>query len=998
MQAALDPVAAQVQDGGGQVLFRFKTLASGFAAEMTGANASGLLSRKDVSSVHVLHDYSVALSETVPWIGAADLQQLGIDGTGVKVAVIDSGIDYTHAAFGGPGTVAAWHDAYFGSDPACTDGTQAVCAKRQPPDPSLFGPSAPKVKGGWDFVGPAWPDGPLMPGPNPIDMAEPDSGHGTHVADIIAGLAFDDVGPGVAPGADLYAFGVCSAVSTSCSGSALLAAVDAAADLDGNPANYDPADVMNLSLGSDYGQPEDDLTYFVNQAVAYGSIVVTSAGNGGYKPYVLGSPSAANGAISVAETTVPSEKAYAITAAGLGAPPVLGILQPWSTPFTTTVVSGTLVYDTTNAGTMQGCSDANGTNPWAAGAFTGAVLLMDRGSCAISMKVSNAFAAGAVLAIIANNRVAPQYDLPPGFSFGGGTPNIPGLTVTQSDGARLKMVAGQTASVDPTQFVGLADNIVSSSSRGPRINDSALKPDIGAPGASVSADSGSGDGSSAFGGTSGASPMVAGAAALLKGQFGDELLPQQYKALLMNTANTEIYLDGNPATNGGGRLAAVSRIGAGRVDVLKASRTKLLAWDSTDESDPLAWTGSLSFGYQPVSDTYVATRTLTIWNRHPLDQEVLLSSDFRYAEEVDMGVTVEPLVTDISIAAGSMVTIPVRLTIDAAALPAWTTDKGEHGYDGYLFDTLEFGGYLTIEAVTGGTPLDEAISVPWYVVPKKVADTSAALAEGEQVSLMNASPKVTSTVEGFALLDQSANLYDYTVHYCAGADCNQTLPDIKEVGVRTRDDAGTPVIELAVTLWDKPYRAAEFPVEIDVYVDVDRDGTDDYDIFNYDYGAYTVGALDGRNTVFVYDLHTDTLAAVYFTDSDFNTQNYILTVPLLGVTAGQSIDFQVWVADVYFYQYLPTDCSPMTTLGVCGYHTYTVGEPRYDLGADTTFQVPPEDTLDLPYTVAASSAASPSQKGLLFLYRGAHVGEESTAVPIWYTTSYFPLILQDDQP
>ena len=59
---------------------------------------------------------------------------------------------------------------------------------------------------------------------------------------------------------DMLAFEVCSAVSTTCSGVGLLAAVDAAADLDRNPATIDPADVINMSLGSDYGQPEDDFT------------------------------------------------------------------------------------------------------------------------------------------------------------------------------------------------------------------------------------------------------------------------------------------------------------------------------------------------------------------------------------------------------------------------------------------------------------------------------------------------------------------------------------------------------------------------------------------------------------------------------------------------------------------------------------------------------------------------------------------------------------------
>ncbi len=54
----------------------------------------------------------MALSETVPYIGAADVQANGFDGSGIRVAVLDSGIDYTHANFAGPGTLAAYEAAY----------------------------------------------------------------------------------------------------------------------------------------------------------------------------------------------------------------------------------------------------------------------------------------------------------------------------------------------------------------------------------------------------------------------------------------------------------------------------------------------------------------------------------------------------------------------------------------------------------------------------------------------------------------------------------------------------------------------------------------------------------------------------------------------------------------------------------------------------------------------------------------------------------------------
>jgi hypothetical protein len=145
-----------------------------------------------------------------------------------------------------------------------------------------------------------------------------------------------------------------------------------------------------MSLGSPYGQPEDDATYYANQLVQLGVIVVASAGNSADKPFIMGSPSLADGVISVAQTTMPSAVGYLNTPAidapaAIKGPLAQPVLQPWS-PTPTKKVSGTVIYgDGTNNtdANKDGCA---AFTPAQAANVAGKVVLVDRGDCSISVK------------------------------------------------------------------------------------------------------------------------------------------------------------------------------------------------------------------------------------------------------------------------------------------------------------------------------------------------------------------------------------------------------------------------------------------------------------------------------------------------------------------------------------------------------------------------------------------------------------------------------------
>lgn len=899
-----------------------------------------LASSSDVVSMSLVVNYQMDLTETVPYIGGTAVQGMGYDGTGVKVAVLDSGIDYTHANLGGGGTLADYEAAYGTSnaDPANTtrDG--------------LF-PTA-KVVEGYDFVGESWPNGPLAPDEDPIDF----DGHGSHVADIIGGMN------GVAPGVDLYAVKVCSAVSTSCSGVALINGMDYAMDPNGDGDTSDRVDIINMSLGSNFGTAfDDDLSAAVETATGLGVLTVSSAGNGSDIPYVTGTPSSSPSALAVAQTAVPSafKPIMEVTAPASIAGLYEAAYQPWSAELTS-VIEAPLQFGDGAGGNTLGC------DPFPAGSLSGKIVLVDRGACAFSVKISNIAEGDGLIGII--GLVAPGE--PFGGAFGGGNPTIPGYMISQADSNALKSGLPNTVvRFDPTSGLQLVGSVVGTSSRGPAMGTNLLKPEIGAPGASVSAEVGTGTGETPFGGTSGASPMVAGSAALLMDAYPTRSWAE-IKAVLMNTGETDIL---NEVTLAGGDLAPISRIGGGEVRVDRALMSPVAAWDA----DGL--TGGLSFGFQEVDRRVTLRKTVVIKNYSDEVGYYEFTPTFRFDNDAASGaVDVRVVPPRIKVQPGEAQTVEVRMVVDAASLHPWVMNAGSGGNDPSALTFNEYDGYLMIDDLYS----DAEIHMPWHVLPRRAGHVMTYDTKFDLRYRMRNFGQGDVGVETYSLIAKSDDLPE------GGFGEQSPTPDIRYAGYATFfAPAGfcgpndSFLLQFAVNSWER--QTHPVPVSYWFNLDIDQDPTtgggpygSEYTILNRDFTLDNV--TDGRQLAWVVDWSTGAAGAFFYADHDTNSGNMTLLAcgDQLGMDINnifQPMDVTIEATDFYFGG--PGDAIGGITISPFGEQYLGV----FDIGGVgyTSLARLDQDYLNIidygPFT-------NNTETGLLVMYRGGHPGSEAMII------------------
>nr|WP_303648609.1 S8 family serine peptidase [Shewanella metallivivens] len=650
-----------------EVVGQTSNLVNSILVKADKAHLVSLLKNADVADILPIYDYDLHVADSADYIGATAVIEAGTaSGQGQKVAVLDTGVDYTHAALGGSGDIA--------------DYEAAVAAKADMPN----WPQG-KVVGGYDFIN---------NDPNPIDV---DTNHGTHVSHSVVGIA---------PDVELYVYSVCD---LGCPGLAQLYALEAAMDPNGDGDISDRVDTVNMSLGGDFGDSKEGAVQeLIDEMVELGVNLVISAGNDGATPFVVGGPSTSANALSVGAMTHPTVTAGKITATAAGVE-----LAPISAAFNT---SNEFSFSNTTAPLVLPTDNLNGCDPFADDVdFTGKTVIIDRGGCGFVDKVFHAQENGASFVIVANNVEGDG-----AFTMGGSNPDItiPSVMISKEEGDALKeaLAEGDVVFSITSVEVTTAGAMASFTSRGPSIAGT-LKPEITAPGTSImTAHPGLGDELSPISGTSFSSPITAGAMSIIK-----EALPNrsalEIKATMMNAANLNVTVE-PIALNENAELAPISYIGAGLVDIEKSINLPVAAYDKDTMQ------AALAFGLVSLTETKSITKTISVKNFSTEAKTYTLMAEQRFQNDIDSEAVTFDMPESIQIPAGQTKTFDVTVTIDPTNLPEWTLDSSYElgGTASEASDALTLSEYDGAIKFMDGE--EQALHVVYHILPKAAAAAS----------------------------------------------------------------------------------------------------------------------------------------------------------------------------------------------------------------------------------------------------------------------------------
>ncbi|MBO9130822.1 S8 family serine peptidase [Bacillus sp. 165] len=578
-------------------------------------------------------DAKPLIVDSLPFLGIDKLHNEGFTGKGIKVGVIDTGIDYHH--------------------------------------PDLDG----VYKGGYDFVD---------NDNDPMETTYEDwkksgkkeiSGgnsyyteHGTHVSGTIAGQgdnSSDYSVMGIAPDADLYAYRVLGPYGSGTT-EAVLAGIEQAVT--------DGMDVINLSLGATVNNPFYPTSVAINNAVLSGVTAVVSAGNSGSNSFTVGSPGTSALALTVGASDVPRNVTTFKGQYGSNSINLQLMAKHYSDKLADFEGMNLPIVDVGLGKSTDYVGKPN---------VSGKIVLISRGDGALVDKITVAKQRGAKAVLLYNNNEA-EGQIP--YYFGEGMDFIPTFSLTKQEGEALQSSLQSTENLtfhDMGQVTMEGDRLAGFSSRGPSRVNYDIKPEIVAPGVSVIStvpsyinDKTNGTYDYAYArlsGTSMASPHVAGIAALLL-QSNKNYKPADIKSILMNTADP---LNGD---------YSVYEVGAGRVDPYEAIHSHM-NFQVVDETQNIEdgkevtiadRTGAMSFGLRYIDDKDLRDkRTIEITNTGDTNKTFQASVKFtkRSLNGQENGVSLS-FDKQLTVKAGKSMKTNISLNIPQ------TAEKGY--YEGYV--------------------------------------------------------------------------------------------------------------------------------------------------------------------------------------------------------------------------------------------------------------------------------------------------------------------------
>ncbi|MDW0116324.1 S8 family serine peptidase [Sporosarcina thermotolerans] len=578
--------------------YSFDTVLNGFAAKVKADDLQILLQVEGVkliepdATVYAFEDeenvipadgqVDAFMDTSVDFLGIEKLWAEGYEGQGIKVAVLDTGIDADHPDFKGIYKGGKNFVPHIGNDytrPRADDDASETSPLDRPANRPIFNSS------GNTFY----------------------TSHGTHVAGIIAAIGNNEYGlKGIAPKVDLYAYRVLGAYGSG-SMSGIIKAIDTAV--------AEKMDIINLSLGGGANTETDAASFAINNAMLAGTISVIATGNTGPDRGTMGTPSTSRLGIAVGNTTNPEAHYDGEVNINTNSYNLTKNLNLMGTPYgkdIATQLDG--VFDIVAVPGLGETKDYENLD------VKGKVALVSRGQAPFVDKIQAAKDNGAVAIIIHNHKGGSNA---PGISktfLGDDFDFIPAFDMSQTDGEEIRAALSESegtitfGSFNKTYIAG--DEVNNSSSRGPSTPNFDIKPDVSAPGTNImstipmyKADNPDASYERAYArktGTSMATPHIAGIAALMK-QANPDWNAFDVKVALSNTAkllDTKKY--------------DVFSQGAGRVNAYAAAHPTILAYaiDEAvlDESNKIVENlkGTVTFGPQSLGTDLKVTKQILV--------------------------------------------------------------------------------------------------------------------------------------------------------------------------------------------------------------------------------------------------------------------------------------------------------------------------------------------------------------------------------------------------